>query len=184
MIAAAWRAQNSLDVVDEPENVGTIAIPRQAAQISRLDGSEAERRRHAIERNRDEDVALKSDIGFVRHPGGMNGCVRPDDDDASSSLELIADDTSPRLTRRDCPVPKDRPAALLKRFDEHLDALTVLARVADEYVTHRWTETFRNGTISTLTSNELRRRHEDGALKSALLTSTLPAAPARLLPQR
>ena len=129
------RTQDRRDRRHEPQEgrVGRRAVP--GRQVGGLEGLEAERRQHLVDQDRNQHIALTTDLGLFQHPVRPDRPFRPDHDDTARAMHLGVDHLAPGLADRDLRIPEYRPAIALQRIGNPLRLCPVVLCIADEDVT-------------------------------------------------
>lgn len=82
----------------------------------------------------DQNMPAQSFHRLVEHEIGVNGRLRPENDDALRRIELGLNDPVETLADLNAAIPPDGPALLLDCMRKELRTLAVFASVAEEHV--------------------------------------------------
>jgi hypothetical protein len=94
-------------------------------------------KRHRLDERRNKDAPLPGLLGFVHHVVAFLRGSRPENHDTARCRELLLDLLAPLGSRAQMLVHPHAPSLGAQAVEKAIRNLPVLARVADEDVTHR-----------------------------------------------
>ena len=103
-------------------------------KIGGLKVLELQRGLDRLDENGYENPSPGCSARFVPHPRGADRTSRPQDDDALAGRELALDDQVEGFSRRDFPVPPDRPTLRAERVGQRPRFVAIVVFITDEDV--------------------------------------------------
>ncbi|HET7605207.1 MAG TPA: hypothetical protein VFK28_03960, partial [Sphingomicrobium sp.] len=132
----AARSGDRLDVGEQRPQFGRDAPAAPAAQVDRLELTEAERREGAVNGDRHQPGTVAPGCGLIADPGGFDRVRRPQNDDGIGSLERLFDDLGELRAAANMQVPPYLVAGLFQRTRKLARAIAVVTVIAQEHAGH------------------------------------------------
>src|ERR1051325_11605304 len=133
-----WLVKDASDRADKAFQFRRCRRAIPFREVCGLDLSEAIRRVDLLKKGREEDAAVRCFLSLVLYPVGCHGRARPEDYDSLGARKLLNDYVRIFLAGWNYFIPPHRPLLLLTYAGQTFSLVPILARIADENITHEF----------------------------------------------